>query len=83
MEKALVLMSVKLLEKRDYFFFKLNLWGYHWLITLYKLKGYNSIIHHLYIALRAPHPKSSLLLSPYISFQFPSICPGPTRVPGE
>ena len=37
---------------------------------------YNSIIHHLYIVLYIYHPKSSLLLSPFIP-PVPSLHPPP------
>lgn len=36
---------------------------WHWLITSYEFSVYNSVIHHLYGALLAQHPKSSLLPS--------------------
>ena len=37
--------------------------GWHWLIT-YKFQVYNSIVHHLCVALCAHHPKSRLPPSP-------------------
>ena len=45
------------------FFFLLNLLGWHWLIKLHRFQVYNSIIHHLYVALCVYHPKSNLLSS--------------------
>lgn len=51
------LMSMKLVTMTDVLFlFLLNLLGGHWLIKLYGLKVYSSIICHLYTALRAHHP---------------------------
>ena len=46
--------------------FLLSLLGWHWLITLYKLQGYNSIIYHLFTALCTHHSKSSFPSSPCI-----------------
>ena len=41
--------------------------GVTWLIKLYRVKGYNSIIHYLYVVFCAVHhPKSYLLPSPFI-----------------
>ena len=51
---------------RCFFNFLLNFLRLHWLIKLYRLQVYNSIIHHPYIILHAHHPKSSLLPSPFI-----------------
>ena len=45
-------------------YFILNLSGWHWLVKLYRLQVYNSVVHHLYIVWCAHHPKSSLLPSP-------------------
>ena len=47
-------------------FIEMNLLGWHWIIKLYKFQVYNSIIHHLYVALCVYHPKSSLLSLPFI-----------------
>ena len=40
--------------------------GWHWLIKLFRFQVYNSMINHLYSALCVHHPKSNLLLLPYI-----------------
>ena len=49
------------ISKYIIFSFLLNVLGWHWLIRLCRFHGYISIIHHLYIALCAHHPKSSQL----------------------
>ena len=61
------------------FLFLLNLSGWHWLMKLYRFQVYNSTIHHLYIIILCfNHPKSNLILSPFIP-PFPSsTCPHPT-----
>ena len=46
--------------------FKLNLLGWHWLITLYRFQVYISMIHDLQIALCAHHLRSNHLPSPYV-----------------
>ena len=57
--------------------FLLNLLGWCWLIKLYRLLVYNSMIHVLYIASCVHYPKSSLLPSAFIaalpSFTSPSL----------
>ena len=59
--------------------FLLNLLEWHWLIKLYKFQVYNSIVHHLYIALCVHHTKSSPLpsLSPRIRPWPSSVSPTP------
>ena len=54
------------LQDKYLFIFQLNLSGCYWLTQLYRVQVYNSMIHHLSIALCAYHPKSSHFLSPYI-----------------
>ena len=60
-------MVVRYLYKlqRHFRLFKWNLLGWHWLIKLCRLQVYGIMMHHLYLALCAHHPKSGLL-SPYI-----------------
>ena len=49
-----------------FIFYLLNLFGWHWLIKLYRFQVYNSKIHHVYIVLCAHHPKSSLLSPSFV-----------------
>ena len=44
----------------------MTLFGWHWLIKLYRFQVYNSITHHLYIVLCVHHTMSGLLPSPFI-----------------
>ena len=54
------------------FFLKFYLLGWQWLIKLHRFQVYNSVIHHLYIALCAHCPKS-----PYIWLPSPFTTPTP------
>lgn len=42
----------------------LHVLGWHWLIQLYRFQEYDSITHHLRIALHVHHSKSNLLRPP-------------------
>ena len=55
--------------------FKLNWLGWHWLIGLYRLQVYNTMMHDLYIILCAYHPRPNYLASPYTwpPLSFPSL----------
>ena len=59
--------------------FLLRLEEQHWLIRLYRFQVYITMIHDLYIALCAYHPKSNHLLSPYIWPPLP--CTTPYHLP--
>ena len=48
--------------------------GRHWLIKLPRFQVYNSMIHHLYVALCVYQPRSNLLLPPCI-WPFYSLLP--------
>ena len=58
----IILESVLFLLFLSYF---KKIFEWHWLIKLYRFQVYNSIIHHMYIAV-CVHPRSSLLPSPFI-----------------
>ena len=50
----------------DYILFLIKFIGGQWLISSCRFQAYNSMMHHLYIALCAHPPKSDLLLSLYV-----------------
>ena len=65
-----IYLSIYLLisDPRDevFLFFKLNSLGWHLLINLDRFPVYNSVTHHLYVALCVYLPESDLLSSPYV-----------------
>lgn len=65
-EYCLELFSHKLQSNFFFVFFLLNLLSWHWLITLYKLQGYTSIKHYMYIAFCAHHLTPSLVFLRYL-----------------
>lgn len=58
-----------------FYYFLLNLLGWCWLVKLYRFQVYNSVTHHLYIALCSPprvnSPSISMCLTPFTLLYHP------------
>ena len=57
------------------FFLKINLLQWHWFIKLHGLQAYTSMIHNLFVILRAHHPKSNHFPSPWSWPPYPLLLP--------